>query len=90
MTFRFDEFADAASAQTALDAAFPVGSQADPMLQALVDMGAQCKSSHTGKVACRYVEKPGALAGWYWHVAVDVDGKRMVQRVNVSLVALGM
>src|SRR4051812_44097936 len=36
--FRFEAFADAASAQAAFEAVYPVGSPVEPALQALVDM----------------------------------------------------
>jgi hypothetical protein len=88
--FRFEQFADGPSAQNAFEAAFPSGSLAEPALQALVDMGAQCKSAGPGKVTCRYVEPGGALAGWAWHVAVEANADKVVRRVGVSLVMLGV
>lgn len=90
MTFRFDLFADAHSAQAAFDAAFPAGSPADAALQALVDLGAQCKSAGAGKVACRYVEKPGALVGWYWHVVIEAGAEKTIQRVAIAQTSVGV
>jgi hypothetical protein len=88
--FRFEQFADGPSAQKAFEAAFPPGSPAEPALQALVDMGAQCKSAGPGKVAGRYVEPGSALAGWTWHVAVEANADKVIQRVGVSLATLGV
>lgn len=88
--FRFERFADAPSAQAAFEAAFPVGSPIDPALQTLVNMGAQCKSAGPGRVACRYVENQGALAGWCWSVALDGDSQRRLQRLLMSSWAVGM
>ena len=90
MSFRFEEFADAACAQAAFDAAFPVGSPAEAALQVLVDMGAQCKSGGAGRVACRYVEKPGALAGWCWHVVLEADGEKAIRGTQLALSKLGI
>ena len=90
MGLRFEEFADAPTAQAAFEAAFPVGSPAEPALQALVDMGAQCRSAGPGKVACRYVEKPDALTGWCWHVALDADAGKAIQRVAVAAALVGI
>jgi hypothetical protein len=90
MSFRFEEFADAPSARTAFEAAFPVGSPAEPALQALVAMGAQCKSAGPGKVACRYVERPDALAGWCWHLALEANSEKAILRVAIALAQLGV
>jgi hypothetical protein len=87
--FRFEAFADAASAQAAFEAAYPSGSPIAPALQALVDMGAHCKAVSATRVACRYVEKQGILAGWCWHVALDANSDKVIQRVGVSLAMLG-
>jgi hypothetical protein len=88
MTFRFEEFADAASARAAFEAAFPVGSPAEAALQVLVDMGAQCKTAGAGRVACRYVEdRP--LAGWCWHVAVEAGADQAIVRTAVAQAMLG-
>jgi hypothetical protein len=90
MSFRFEAFADAPSASAAFEAAFPAGSPAEPALQALVDMGAQCKSVSPGKVACRYVERPGALAGWCWQLALEANADKAILRVGVSLSILAL
>ncbi|HWJ01695.1 MAG TPA: hypothetical protein VNU96_21975 [Burkholderiales bacterium] len=93
MGFRFEQFADAPAAQAAFEAAFPIGSPADPALQALVGMGAQCKSTGPGKVACRYVEHvedPGALAGWCWHVAIDADSEKAIKGTRIALAILAI
>jgi hypothetical protein len=88
-SFRFELFADAPSAQAAFEAAFPVGSSIDPALQALVNMGAQCKAAGPGTVACRYAERQRAVAGWCWSVALDGDSERRLQRVLMSSSAVG-
>ena len=90
MSFRFEEFADAPSASAAFEAAFPAGSPAEPALQALVNLGAQCKSVGPGKVACRYVERPGALAGWCWHLALEANADKAIVRVRIALAQLGV
>jgi hypothetical protein len=89
VTFRFEQFADAPSAQAAFEAAFAPGSPAQPALQALVDMGAQCKSAGPATVVCRYVEGHGALAGWCWHVVVDLSGEKAIERVSIAAAMLG-
>ena len=83
--FRFEAFADAPSAQAAFDAIHPPGSPVEPVLQALVDMGAHCKAIGASRFACRYVENEKALAGFCWHVAIDADSQHAIQRVGVSL-----
>jgi hypothetical protein len=88
--FRFEQFADAASAQAAFDMAFPTGSPAEAAYQALVDIGAQCKSTGPGKVACRYVEKPNELAGWCWYVALYANSNSGIERASLSLARLGL
>jgi hypothetical protein len=88
MTFRFEEFADAASARAAFEAAFAVGSPAEAALQALVDMGAQCKTAGTGRIACRYVENR-SLAGWCWHVAIEAGTDKAILRLGVAQAMLG-
>lgn len=88
--FRFEAFADAPSAQAAFDAVYPPGSPLEPAVQALVDMGAQCKTLGSGTVACRYVESPGALAGWCWHIAIDAGGETALKRARIALAILGM
>jgi hypothetical protein len=90
MMFRFDEFADAARAEAAFQAAFPLGSPVKPALQALVDMGAQCSNAGPGRAACRYVEKTRILAGWCWHIAVESDSDNTIRRAAVTLSILGM
>ena len=89
MTFRFEEFADASCAQSAFEAAFPAGSPADIALQALIDMGAQCKSAGAAGVACRYMERSSALARWCWHVRLEVTRGRTVERVCIQLTITG-
>lgn len=89
MGFRFEDFADAPSAQSAFEAAFPAGSPAEPALQALVDMGAQCKSVVPGRLACRYVEGRARLAGFAWHLVLEVDGDKAIKSAGVALALLG-
>ena len=89
-TFRFERFADAASARSAFEAVFPPGSPAEPALQALVDMGAQCKSMGAGKVACRYIERPGDLAGWCWHVLIAATDEKAIRSVGVAVTGLAL
>jgi hypothetical protein len=89
MSFRFEDFADTPSAQAALEAAFPSGSPAEPALQALIDMGAQCRTVGPNKFACRYIEKK-ALAGFCWHVALDSDAEKAIQRIRVALATLAV
>ena len=88
--FRFRSFADAPSAQAAFEAVYPPGSAIEPALQALVDMGAHCKATAQNRFACRYVENEKTLAGWCWHVAIESDAQRAIQRVGVSLSILGV
>jgi hypothetical protein len=88
--FRFRTFADAPSAQSAFEAAYPPGSAIEPALQALVGMGAQCKATSQNRFACRYVESEKALAGWCWQVAIESDAQRTIRRVGVSLSILGV
>jgi hypothetical protein len=83
--FRMEQFADAASAQAAFDAAFPAGSPAEPAVQALVDLGAQCKTVGAGKVVCRYVERPGELAGFCWHVVLEVGTERAIRNTAIAV-----
>jgi hypothetical protein len=86
--FRFESYADAPSAQAAFVAAFPLGSPAERALQALVDMGAQCKSAGAGRVACRYTENR-ALAGWCWHVALEATAEKAIGGARIKLVMTG-
>jgi hypothetical protein len=88
MVFRFEDFADTPSAQAAFEAAFPPGSPAEPALQALVDMGAQCKSAGVGRFACRYAENR-AIVGWCWHLALDASAARIIERVQIGLAMTG-
>jgi len=88
--FRFGAFADAPSAQAAFDALYPPGSPLGPVLQALVDMGAQCRALGSGAIACRYVESPDALAGWCWHVVLETAADKTLGRGSIALAALGM
>jgi hypothetical protein len=85
MSFRFEQFADAPSARMAFEAAFPAGSPAEPALQALVDMGAQCKSLGAARFACRYRETRGPLAGFAWHLALDCTSERTIKGVGIVL-----
>jgi hypothetical protein len=89
-SFRFDAHADAASAKAAFEAAHPLGSPMDEVLQSLARLGATCKSAGPGRVACRYVEKQTVLAGWCWHLALERDAAGGLRSVRVSLAALGM
>jgi hypothetical protein len=87
--FRFEAFADAPSAQAAFEAAFPPGSSIEPALHALLDMGAQCKSAGPARIACRYLEKD-PLAGFAWHVALECNSEKAIQRVGIASAMLGM
>jgi hypothetical protein len=89
VSFRFDQFADAPSAQAAFEAAFPAGSPAEPALQALVDMGAQCKSVGAAIFACRYLETRDPLTGFAWHLALDCTSDRTIKGVGIALAMLG-
>ena len=89
MSFRFQQFVDASCAQAAFEAEFPVGSPADTALQALVDMGAQCKSTGAGRVACRYIEPTRALTGWCWHVGLEASANKTIERTRIELVMMG-
>lgn len=88
--FRFQAFADAPSAQAAFEALHPPGSPLEPAVQALVDIGAHCKAVSPMRIACRYVESEHALAGWCWHVVLEGNTDKTLQRVGVSLTALGI
>lgn len=90
MSFRFEEFADASSAQAAFEASFPPGSPAEPALQALVDMGAQCKVAGPARVACRYMETPKEVAGWCWYVALEGNDQKAIQRIRIGLAMLAI
>ena len=89
MSFRFQDFADAPSAQAAFEAAHPPGSPADAALQALIAMGAHCKSVGPDRFACRYIETENALTAFSWHVVVDCREK-VIQRVGVGVALLGL
>lgn len=89
MSFRFESFADAPSAQAAFEAAYPVGSPVEPALEALMGMGAQCKTAGARRVSCRYVERPQALAGWCWHVALEGSANG-IERIRIALAATGL
>jgi hypothetical protein len=84
-SFRFEAFADAAAAQAAFEALYALGSSIERALQALVGMGAQCKAVSPTRVACRYVEKEGGLARWCWHVALDCNSEKEIQRIRFAL-----
>ena len=88
--FRFEAFADAASAQAAFEAAYPPGSPIEPALQALMSMGAACKAAGPDRVACRYVERQQALAGWCWHVALERSNANALARVRIDLAMTGV
>ncbi len=88
--FRFQAFADAASAQAAFEAVYPVGSPIEPALQALVNMGAHCRNVGPNRFACRYIESDTALAGFCWHVAIGCDSERAIQRVGIALAMLAV
>jgi hypothetical protein len=88
--FRFERFADAASAQAAFQALFPVGSQAEPALQLLASVGAQCTSVGAGRMVCRYVEKPGAAPGFCWHLVLDANSEKAIKRLSIATALLGM
>jgi hypothetical protein len=88
--FRFEAFGDAARAQAAFEAAYPPGSPIEPALQALTRMGAQCKTAGPNRVACRYVEKEQALAGWSWQVALERSQANTLERVRIDVAITGM
>lgn len=88
--FRFEAFADAPSAQAAFDAMHPAGSPIEPVVQALVVTGAQCKTVARTGIACRYVESERALAGWCWHVYLEASGDQKLKRARIALAALGI
>jgi len=88
--FRFQPFADAATAQSAFEAAYPPGSPIEPVLQALVDMGAHCRTVGPNRFACRFIERERALAGFCWHVGLECDRDRALRRVDIALAMLGM
>jgi len=88
--FRFEAFGDAVSAQAAFEAAYPAGSPIEAALQSLVGMGAQCKTAGPNRIACRYVEKEQALAGWCWHVALERSSANALERVRIDLAMTGM
>jgi hypothetical protein len=87
--FRFESFADAASAQAAFEAIHAVGSPTAPALQALVDMGAQCRRIGPNRFACRYVETENALAGFCWQLALEFSVEKAIQRIAIECTLLG-
>lgn len=87
--FRFEAFADGASAQAAFEALYPPDSSIEPALQRLVDMGAHCKRVSPQLVACRYIET-GSLAGFCWHVALETESEKAIRRVGIDLAMLGV
>lgn len=87
--FRFEAFADAPSAQAALEATYPPGSPAQPALQRLADMGAQCRAIGDAAFACRYLEHDEPLAGACWHVVLFVAADRSIERACISRSLLG-
>jgi hypothetical protein len=88
--FRFEAFADARAAQAAFEAIYPAGSPIEPVIQALVDLGAQCKTVAPSGIACRYVESERALAGWCWHVVLEAGSDKALRRASIALATLGM
>jgi hypothetical protein len=88
--FRFQPFADAPTAQSAFEAAYPLGSPIEPALEALVSTGAHCRSVGPNKFACRYIETEAALAGFCWHVALECNSEKAIQRVGISVALLGL
>jgi hypothetical protein len=88
--FAFQAFADAPSAQAAFAAVYPVGAPIEPALQALVNMGARCRNVGPNRFACRYIESETALAGFCWHVALDSDDRKAIQRVAMALAMLAV
>jgi len=53
-------------------------------------MGAHCKAVGPTRFACRYVESEKALAAFCWHVAIEGNGEKAIQRVDIALAALGV
>lgn len=88
--FRFEAFGDAARARAAFEAAYPPGSPIEPALQALIGMGAQCKTAGPSRVACRYVEKEQALAGWCWQVALERSQANTLEGVRIEVAMTGL
>jgi hypothetical protein len=87
--FRFEPFADAPSAQAAFHAIYPVGSPIAPALQALVDMGAQCRQASPTKYACRYMEGTDPLLKCCWHVVLETGNEKNVRAASIALVITG-
>ena len=88
--FRFQAFADAPTAQSAFEAAYPLGSPIEPALEALVNMGAHCRTVGPNRFACRYVETENALAGFCWHVGLECNSEKALQRVGIALAILAV
>jgi hypothetical protein len=88
--FRFQSFADAPSAQSAFEAAYPLDSPIEPALEALVNMGAHCRTVGPNRFACRYIETEKALAGFCWHVALECNSEKAIQRVGIGFAILGV
>ena len=88
--FRFSAFADAPSAQAAFEAAYPPGSSVEPALEALVNMGAHCRTLGPNRFVCRYVETEKAFAGFCWHVALERSNANALERVRIDLAMTGM
>lgn len=88
--FRFQSFADAASAQSAFEAAYPRGSPIEPALQALVSIGAHCKTMGPNRFACRYTETEKALAGFCWHVVLECNSEKAIQHVGIARALLAV
>lgn len=88
--FRFEEFADAPSAQAAFHAVYPVGSPIERALQALSAMGAQGRTLNPTTVACRYLEKHIALVPRCWYITLVCDEDKAIHRVGVASAMTGM
>ena len=89
MGFRFQDFADTPSAQAAFEAAYPPGSPAEAALQALVNMGAQCRSMGPNKFVCRYVEQNNSLVCFAWQVRIEATNEKTIDGVSLSLGLMG-
>jgi hypothetical protein len=84
-SFRFEEFGDAASAQAAFEAAYPIGSPIERALQGLRAIGAQGRAMNPTTVACRYVEKDAVLVHHCWHISLACDQEKTIQRARLAL-----
>ena len=84
-SFRFEAFADAASAQAAFEAAYPDGSPIEQALRALRAMGAEGKTLSPTTVACRYLEKQIPLVHRCWYITLACDRDKALRRVIVAM-----